>query len=156
MKRRRILASESNQTAPLGLPIGARDRVNNLFRPDRAQVPSLEASDDGAQPRARRAGGEAATSALGRFPLARDCRPQRFGDLRRGLETLDTLGHHIKVPRPADLAARRSQSRDRHSSRLAHRNEEKPRNRARFFQRLTHVMDPLRGLIAGSGELRRR
>ena len=108
------------------------------------------------EPRAWRAGGEAATGALSRFPLARDCGHQRFGDLGRRLETLDANRHHVEIARPADLAARRRQRRNRHPRRLADATEKEPRDRARFFQGLAHVMDPLRRLFAGAGKLRRR
>ena len=89
MKRRRILAFESNDAAPLRLPISACERVDNLLSSERAQVPSLEAPDDRVEPRAWRAGREAPTGALGRLSLARDRRHHGFGNLGGGLETLD-------------------------------------------------------------------
>ena len=156
MQRDRVVAVEGETAAPLRLPIGARDRGDNLLGSDRAQVPSVDAPDDRVEPRARRAGGEAATSALSGLPLARDRRHQRFGDLRRGLETLEAKRHHVEIARPADLAARRRQRRDRHPTRLADAVEKEPRDRARLLQRLAHVMDPLRRLFAGAGKLRRR
>ena len=156
MQRDRVVALEGEAPAPPRLPIGARDRGDDRLGADRAQVPSLDAPHDRVEPRARRAGGEAATGALGRLSLARDRRHQRFRDLGRGLETLNANRHHVEVARTADLAARRGQRRDRHPSGLADAVKKEPRDRARLFQRLAHVMDPLRRLFAGAGKLRRR
>jgi hypothetical protein len=156
MQRDRVVAVEGEAPASSRLAIGARDRGDDLFGSDSAQVPSLDASHDRVEPRPRRGGGEAAASALSRLSLASDCGHQRFGHLGRGLEALDANGHHIEVARSTDLTARGGQRRDRHPSRFADAVEKKPGNGARLFQRFADLMDPLWRLFAGAGKLRRR
>src|SRR4029077_18682475 len=99
-----VVAVEGESSALASLPVGARDRGADLLGSKRAQVPFLDAPDDRVEPRPWRGGGEAAERALSRLSLTRDCGHERFGNLGRGFETLDTNRHHVEIARPADLA----------------------------------------------------
>src|ERR1700677_2284180 len=155
MQRNRVVAAEAEAPAFAGLSVGASDCGADCLGSERAQLPSLTAAHDRVQPRSWRAAGEAAARALSRLSLTRDRGHERFGDLGRGFETLDANRHHVEVARPADLAARCSQRRDRHPSRLAYAIKKEPRDRTRFLQGFAHVVNPLRRLFAGAGKLRR-
>ena len=72
MQRNRIVALEGERSAFARLPISAGDRGGNVLSADRAQVPPLDTPDDRVEPRPWRGGREAAASAPGRLPLARD------------------------------------------------------------------------------------
>ena len=139
VQRNRVVAAEGEAASLARLPVSARDRSDNVRRPDSAQIPSLDAPDDRVEPRPWRGGGEAAARALSRLSLTCNRRHERFGDLGRGFETLDANRHHVEVARTADLAARRRQGRDRHSTRFADTVQKEPRNRTRFLQGSAHV-----------------
>ena len=156
MQRRRIVTLESTAPAPLRLPISARDGGDNFVPADCAQIPSLEALGDRVEPSARRSGGKAAAGAQRRLPLARNRRHHRPGDLGRRRETLEAKRHHVEIARAPDLAARRRQRRDRHPGRFADAMKKEPRDRARFLERLAHIVHSLRRFLAGTGKARRR